>query len=182
MTSFQYLGFFWSDYGHCCVDGKVKFISLWRFLGLCLSTVCLPHHADHAPHQIKEGYSQHDVVDRHGVSSISTCTNLRAKHAMHIFLLSMNCVLSTYACWNQREGSLPSVLPQLTSLIKSALRIIATQQKFPNFSFDWWMNTLTRKQVQNSENRMLQFHIMERLYSPMDLRPYMFIRLIFFIS
>ena len=36
----------------------------------------------------------------------------------------------------------PSLLSQLVALFSSAFRVIATQQKFPNFSFDRWVDAL----------------------------------------
>jgi hypothetical protein len=36
----------------------------------------------------------------------------------------------------------PSLLSQLVALFSSAFRVIATQQKFPNFSFDCWVDAL----------------------------------------
>lgn len=36
----------------------------------------------------------------------------------------------------------PSLLSQLVALFGSAFRVIAAQQKFPNFSFDCWVDSL----------------------------------------
>jgi hypothetical protein len=49
------------------------------------------------------------------------------------------------ACLNQKENATaekPSLLSQLVALFSSAFRVIAAQQKFPNFSFDCWVDSL----------------------------------------
>jgi hypothetical protein len=45
--------------------------------------------------------------------------------------------------------SKPSLLSQLVTLVSSAFRVITSQQKFPNFSFDGWVDTLLHNKMKD---------------------------------